>query len=187
MSRIVSKTCSTLSLGVGLVLLPGCLSSKTDEEPETFIVFQSDFEGWEDWESWQVGTDEIAPGHLDGPRYVYINEVPPPDSDHFPVGTIIIKTAPTSDDPTEWTVFAAVKRGGDYNLDGAVDWEWFGLDISETGNLLVEWRGPEPPADSNYLGHLGDEAATATSCNDCHMGAADNDYIFSGPLQLSGF
>ncbi len=79
------------------------------------------------------------------------------------------------------------KRGGDYNADGAVGWEWFDLDLARSGEPLVDWRGPEPPAGRGYECALGEDDAGAEGvgdCNICHLSAASNDFVLSPVLDL---
>ena len=114
-----------------------------------------------------------------GPLTTYINQTPPHGSAHFPVGTIIVKESSEAD-VTQRRVFAMVKRGGQFNVDGARNWEWFGLVNLSPTLELVEWRGEGPPSTVNY----GD---SLTSCNDCHGGAASNDGVWTAGLSLASF
>jgi hypothetical protein len=77
--------------------------------------------------------------------------------------------------------FAAVKRGGGYNADGATDWEWFELTKdAQSGVVSIAWRGLAPPA--------GAYGGAIDSCNDCHRQCgAHNDFVCSPYLQLAGF
>ena len=74
-----------------------------------------------------------------------------------------------------------VKRGCDYNADGARGWEWFELSPGSIGggkeNIL--WRGAAPPADRTY-GDIGG------GCNACHAGTcARNDSVCSDAFTLT--
>jgi hypothetical protein len=116
--------------------------------------------------------------HIPGPRSVYINQMPPKGVKFFPVGTIIVK-AVQNGTPDQWQVFAMVKRGASFNVFGALDWEWFGLGLSPTGDVKIEWRGIGPPADAGYGG------PSSNPCNNCHKFSQDNDYVQTPNLQLS--
>jgi hypothetical protein len=154
----------TLLLCVGL---SGC-------EGPPFIALGRDFDGFEQWESFPLGW---APGlgvsHPPGDRTVYLSRRPPKGSRSFPIGTRIVKTVAGNE-----RIFAMAKRGGDYNADGAVGWEWFGLAHTPNG-LAIEWRGLGPPSSESYAGdaHAG--------CNSCHIGSAANDYVHPVDLDLS--
>jgi hypothetical protein len=151
-------------------------------EPGTFLAFAADFAGFHSWESFAVGGDPIPDSvHLTGPRTVYLNKRPPSGSKEFPVGTIIVKEVQTPDLTTR-DVIARVKRGGTYNADGAPGWEWFELQNTADGGVLIVWRGIGPPVGGcSYLGTVGG------GCNMCHGAADDNDSVLAAPLRLSNF
>jgi len=143
-----------------------------------FIAEASDFTGFHTWQSFAITTD-IAPGdsHINGPRHVFINKDPPKGSAQFPVGTIIVKE--TDPGPvTQRTVFASVKRGGNYDPTGDKNWEWFSLQNLANGTDSILWRGPGPASGGVYgAGLLG-------GCNACHGGAAATDYVLTPQLDL---
>jgi hypothetical protein len=142
-----------------------------------FIALASDFTGFHTWESFFIDTD-IAPGdsHINGPRTVYINKRPPPGSTRFPIGTIIVKETDPPGPITQRTVFASVKRGGDYDPTGDVNWEWFSLQNLPNGTESILWRGPGPSSGGVYgSGQLG-------GCNACHGVAASTDYVLTPQL-----
>jgi hypothetical protein len=153
------------------------------EEPTEFVAFQSDFADFRSWNRVWVSDEPLGLGHLEGSRYVHFQSLPK-DGDPFPVGSILVKTAEVGTE-TEWDIVAMVKRGDDYNADGAKDWEWFELQISDSGTPLILWRGIEPPAGSGYEcslgGDTGDtaEAFTLGDCNVCHASAWEDDYVRS--------
>jgi hypothetical protein len=108
----------------------------------------------------------------------YINQVPPPGSTEFPIGTVIVKETQEAD-PAARTVFAMVKAGGCINVGGATNWLWYQL-ANEANDAGVEiiWKGFEPPQGADpYL--------AGVTCNGCHGGAASNDFVWSTALQLS--
>jgi hypothetical protein len=79
------------------------------------------------------------------------------------------------------------KRGGDYNAEGALGWEWFDLDLTESGGVAVDWRGPVPPEGRGYECALGEDDAGSEGvgdCNTCHGAAEANDFVLSPVLQL---
>ena len=100
------------------------------------------------------------------------------------MGTIIVKHSDGTGDPDNQgpRTFAMVKRGGDYNLAGAMDWEWFELlqanPEDATSPWQISWRGLGPPLGSGYGGG-------GSECNTCHSAASGNDYVQAEPLQLS--
>jgi hypothetical protein len=146
---------------------------------EPFIVFTKDFEGFETWEHFDIPADPHPISvHEDGPRTVYLNRRPPPGSERFPVGTIIVKTIQLGD-RTSWSVFAMVKRGASYNRAGAPGWEWFQLGLSDRpGDVRIHWRGTGAPDQDGGYGSGGD-------CNLCHMEwAAHNDAVQARELDL---
>lgn len=138
-----------------------------------FIAFETHFEGYQGWPSVQVDGHEQGAAHLAGSRTVYISERPPAGATEFPVGTRIVKEM--NDGSSQ--VFAMVKRGGGYNLTGAVNWEWFELELVE-GRLAIRWRGVGPPAGESYGGDPNG------GCNGCHRLNQANDYV--GSISLDG-
>ncbi len=152
------------------------------------MAFQSDFASFLSWESVFVADEPLGEGHLEGPRTVYYNQLPSVEDEEFPIGTILVKVARNGDNPTEWEIPAAVKRGGGYNPQGAAGWEWLELVLDEDQVPAILWRGEGPPSGSGYECQLGDgasaEDAITGDCNACHNGSWRNDYVQSGPLQF---
>ncbi|HVT07063.1 MAG TPA: hypothetical protein VHO67_06380 [Polyangia bacterium] len=163
-----------------------------------FVAFASDFNGFHNWPNSAPATPspDLPPvdagglaadgGTGDGgvhplPETEYWNRSPPPGSTAFPVGTIIVKETQEAD-PTKRQVFAMVKRGGDFNASGAVNWEFYELVNNANGSVTVSWQGygPTNPSMDLYGGN-------PNVCNDCHKKAAANDYIWSAALQLQNF
>jgi hypothetical protein len=143
-------------------------------------VYNASFASYESWTAFAF-TGAAIPGspHTSGPRRIYLNQKPPHGATEFPVGTIIVKeigAPPASGD----SVFAMVKVGCDYNSDGAVNWEWFELQVDATNAASILWSGSEPPPGQSYSGD-------PTACNDCHGDAKQNDYVESPELSLSNF
>lgn len=164
----------------------------------TFTAFAPDFEGFHSWPSAPAtpapslptvpGGDGVDAGSLaaDGgvhvlPLTVYWNHAPPSGSPTFPVGTIIVKE---TDEPdlTARKIFAMVKRGGDFNATGAVNWEWFELQNSVDDGIVINWRGFGPPSGSADV-----YGGNPTICNNCHLIAAANDDVWSSAVQLANF
>jgi hypothetical protein len=141
-----------------------------------FVAMASDFAGFHSWTSFAI-TSDIAPGdsHINGPRHVFIKNPPPPGSSVFPVGTIIVKE--TDPGPvTQRTVFASVKRGGNYDPTGDTNWEWFSLQNLPDGTESILWRGPGPAAGGVYGG------GSLGGCNTCHGVAKPTDYVLTPQL-----
>ncbi len=148
---------------------------------EPGVAFPANFAGFHSWSNEPaVGPDGSTDGlHGVGPLRVYWNAAPPRGSSEFPRCTIIVKETEETD-VTKRTVFAMVKRGGDYNSNGA-GWEWFSLTDDADGTVQVLWGAPQPPAGETYANQaVGD-------CNGCHMLDKTNDGVWDTALQLSSF
>jgi len=147
------------------------------DPPPVFIAAASDFDGFRSWPNIAI-TIDIAPGdsHLNGPRHVFYNRAPARGATAFPVGTILVKQ--TDPGPLAGrAVFAMVKRGGDYDPTGDVDWEWFELANQADGSEVIVWRGPGPAGGGAYgNGPLG-------GCNACHGSAERTDYVLTPELE----
>jgi hypothetical protein len=178
----MKKRLPTISLvaALGAAALSACGapgsadSSDGASDGSTFIAFGDDFSHFTAWKSFQ---DDVGPStdpHTMGPRTEYINALPPEGATRFPVGTIIVKVIEDTA-----TIFAMVKRGGGFNADGAVEWEWFELGDNGDGTYAVQWRGVAPTSSTDPYTKMGN------TCNDCHGGFASNDYVESTKLQLS--
>ena len=89
------------------------------------------------------------------------------------MGTIIVKET-----TADGRIFAQVKRGGGYNITGAVDWEWYELGVATNNAIGIKWSGFGPPAGEQYG---GDPNGT---CNSCHIGGKSNDYVMASWLLL---
>ena len=149
---------------------------------ETFVAFASDFEGFQNWPSFQIPDSEAQGNvHLAGPKTDYVNHMPAHGSTSFPVGTIIVKEVNVGAF-AQRQVFAMVKRGGNYGLASAPNWEWFELSLANDGSFSsILWRGFGPPTGGGY-GGTGE-----TVCAGCHSLSSGNDYVQSMPLQLTSF
>jgi len=187
-------------LAFALLATAGCAAKVPMADPGVFVAVPSDFDGFRSWQSWPAtpattlapldGGDGVDAGEVTagdsgvvhpGALTVYINKVPPHGSTSFPVGTIIAKE-PSQGTVTALQVFAMVKRGGDFNPNGAVDWEWFELTNNADGTETLDWRGAQPSG-----GASDPYASNPNVCNDCHLKAAANDDVWSSALQLSNF
>jgi hypothetical protein len=174
-----------------LLVLLSCGGSKSGSDsgqppPDVFIAVEHDFAVWTQWQSYDLGDQPADTVHLGGHRTIYLNKAPPHGSTEFPVGTIMVKTVVadadggTTPDGGTSQIFAMAKRGGDYNAEGAVGWEWFELASTDQPAIWI-WRGYQPPAGQGYGGVAGGQ------CNTCHMAAASNDYVESPAVLLSNF
>ena len=184
---------------VGALGAAGCNANVPQDDSGEFVAQAMDFDGFHGW-SHAVAVPATTLPPIDGgdgvdagagpgdagavhpqPLTVYWNMAPPHGSTVFPPKMIVVKE--TSDtDVTARKVFAMVKRGGDFNPNGAVNWEWFELINNTDGSVDVSWRGAEPP------GGTGDiYAGNPNICNDCHLKAVANDDVWSSALQLSNF
>jgi hypothetical protein len=188
-------------LGVSGTLSAGGCTAKQPEAPDgdVFIATLSDFQDFQSWHSAPATPASTLPS-LDGgdgvdagaatsdagsvhtlPLTVYWNNPPPHGSQTFPVGTIIVKET-SETDPTARKIFAMVKRGGDFNPNGAVNWEWSELYFNADGSVGINWAGAQPNG-----GSTDPYAASPNICNECHLKAAANDDVWSSALQLSNF
>ena len=165
-----------------LLVAAGCSSGSSGSGGDCtqVPVTNSSFAGYESWTEFSfTGTAIAGSPHTSGPRRIYLSQKPPHGATEFPVGTIIVKeigAPPASGD----SVFAMVKVGCDYNSQGAVNWEWYELQVDAQGTPSILWNGSEPPAGQSYSGN-------PTACNDCHSGAKQNDYVESPELSLGNF
>ena len=82
--------------------------------------------------------------------------------------------------PEGHKLFAMVKRGGDYNAQGARGWEWFELRERDEGSIGIVWRGTNAPTGEHYGGD------PSGGCNNCHDLALKNDYVRSRSVKLAG-
>lgn len=142
--------------------------------PTSFIAFSNSFANFRSWTMFHSDgpTPGTQPDDVLGPRSQYINKLPPAGATEFPVGTIIVEARESG----MMSIFAAVKRGANYNAMGAVNWEWFEL---LENPVAIKWRGFGPPAGEMYGGDPNG------GCNSCHAACgANNDYICSPYLQL---
>jgi hypothetical protein len=173
---------SRLALAACAVGLAGCGSSggsgDAGGDPVPFLAFTTTFEPFRSWTSFHsdgpADDGTFTPDVL-GPRTQYINKLPPSGSSEFPVGTVIVEARENGTQK----IFGAVKRGGGFNLTGAVNWEWFEL---EDNPVRIMWRGLGPPGGETYGGDPNG------GCNSCHVKCgANNDFICSPQLSLATF
>ena len=174
------------AMAATLCTTAGCLDDELDpDQPSdgaTFIALTRDFQLFRGWTRTQVGEDAIVGGHPSGPRFTYVND--PPSEGRFPVGTMIVKTVELGE-PSTWTIHARAKRGGTFNAQQAIGWEWFELTIAPSGQVGFLWRGEKPPKDHGYesLPGLGSTSSTETDCNTCHVLAAPSEYVLAPALR----
>jgi hypothetical protein len=151
----------------------------------TFVALESNFADFRAWRRVPLGSDPL-PGHPPGPRFGYVNRSAPRGQKAYSVGTIIVKTVEPSTAPETWELFAMTKRGGDFNAEGARDWEFFRLRwVNGAPRILPRGRNaidPEGEGGAGYFGNLGD--AFANMCNGCHGTAASaaTDHVLSPAL-----
>lgn len=187
MPRRPASSSSLPSFALALALAGTACDGEADDPPaehQTFIATQSDFEGFAQWERFSIDDPAVVPNHVAGIRSVFLNQRPAADALEFPVGTIIVKW---NDSDLGSQIHAMVKRGGDYNLDGAHNWEWFDLTFDDEGAVVIRWRGLAPPDGECYGCAPGVEPTTPEGgdCNGCHAAAAeDNDWVQSTVLDL---
>jgi hypothetical protein len=171
-----------------LVVMVAAACGGGGEEPPgdgqtSFIAVASTFAPFRDWPSFHsdgpVDDGTFSPDVL-GPRTQYINKLPPTGATEFPVGTVIVEARENAG----MKIFAGVKRGLNFNTEGARNWEWFELveDQATATKVQIFWRGVGPPLGDTYG---GDPNGT---CNTCHVKCGStNDYICSSKLRLASF
>ena len=153
--------------------------------PEYFLAQQRDFEDFRDWMAFPLEGPAAHP-QTTGQTTVYINRLPGSGTQHFAVGTMIVKT---NEDPSsgELTIHAMVKRGGEYNADGALGWEFFELVINADDVPVLVWRGAVPPDGEGYTLQPGTgsdaDAGVEAPCNGCHTSDV-NDAVLDDALDL---
>jgi hypothetical protein len=141
-----------------------------------FVALQRDFDGFGAWDVAWTGSGEKGPAHRAGGRTVRVNREPATLEAPVPVGTIVVKTVEDPEFGEIVQIHAMAKRGGDYNPEGVVGWEWFDLELDDDGHPVIIWRGPKPPNGECYGCAPGTdpvEAAMLGDCNNCHAEAAD--------------
>ncbi len=180
MSRKVLAAVIVAMAASGCNGAPAAASPDADVPVEPpFVAFASTFQGFRRWTSFHSQGPPAGsfPPDVLGPRTQYINRLPAHGLETFPVGTIIVEARESG----ARNIFAAVKRGAGYNARGAIDWEWFELTETQSGQVGLLWRGLGPPAGQTY-GHGG-----ASTCNECHANCPVNDSICSVKLRLASF
>lgn len=153
---------------VAAIALIAATSSCSDPGTSVFIAMDRDFAGFLQWRRVELGTVMLA-GHPPGTRVAFVNTAQRPSGTEYPVGTIIVKAiTQNSADTNQWAVIAMAKRGGDFNHDGARNWEFFTLRVQDGVVSIVE-RGLAPRTDGD-----GDPygVTAGITCNTCH-GSAD--------------
>jgi hypothetical protein len=152
----------------------------------TFIALDSDFASFRGWTRVALGSDPL-PGHPAGPRFGYLNRAAPKGATAYPVGTMIVKSIElVGSDAAEWDLFAMAKRGGNFNPEGAVGWEFFRLRIiGDTPHILTRGLSAIDPDDGGSGYFDGLSGAFVNMCNGCHGTAASGatDHVLSPLLQ----
>jgi hypothetical protein len=177
----VSRALAVLLLGALLSCSGGESQSNVDDGSQ-FVAFPTSFNNYRQWETFPLGDmPPEDPAHTANPRTVYLNQRPPHGATQFPVGTMIVKEMGTPG-AADYQVLAMVKRGGNFNTQGAPGWEWLEIDGPDDNPVKgLIWRGVGPPAGEKYGGDPN------AACNPCHATARDNDFVKAQPLRLSSF
>ncbi|MEQ1504449.1 MAG: hypothetical protein ABMB14_19565 [Myxococcota bacterium] len=156
-------------------ILAGC----GPEPLDVFLALPADFEGFRDWETFAP----VGDGHGEVQRTIYANDRALSDDAAFVVGSVIVKVSELPDGPV---THAMARRADDYNVNGAVGWEWMELDHVDAAVPRIVWRGEAPPEGEEYAlfgdGDTGASAPATGDCNTCHGAAFANQYVFSVPL-----
>jgi len=174
------------------LVMGACLEDTSDQlqggniEASSFIAQSGAFLGFENWESIDIA-NPLTTAHSGARVQVFLNKRPASGSAYFPVGTMIVKTS--QKDPANkqaWEIHSMVKRGGNFNSNGALNWEYFELRFNEKLNLTLLWNGEAPPTDHGYepLPGVGGAAGELLSCNSCHAKEPAKDFVLSSELSL---
>ncbi len=159
-------------------------------ELSAFIALQSNFLDFRSWPSASLGKGDHLHPESAGEKRIYINALPKPGQDTFPVGTIIVKTVAPNTNMTSWQVHAMAKRGAGFNASGAFEWQFFELALDKSGDVTLLWGGEHAPDGESYRTAIvaadGSEEILEQDCNDCHRSAA-NDAVLSKVLNLDSF
>jgi hypothetical protein len=172
-------------LACAALMLGGCLDNKLPPGEETgqsrtFIPVDRDFADFRDWMMFMLDAKTHAAAK--GPVNVFLNKLPPAGATKFPIGTIVVKTVEAGD-PSAWTIHAMAKRGGNFNANGALNWEFYELKIDKDDVPLIVWGGAKPADGHKYKDLTGDNK-TEQDCNDCHQ-SSKNDAVLTPALDLS--
>jgi hypothetical protein len=186
MTRLLSLAAASM-----LALSVGCGDDAEPAGPADapeFIALPTDFAGYETWWNVAVGEGTVDGAHPGPARRVYVNVKPDRDAAEFPVGTVIVKVGAGGEltGTTGTEVHAMVKRGGTFNSQGAVGWEWFELKPTSSGTPSIVWRGTNAPSGHGYkcVSTSNDAGVIEIDCNDCHAAARSNDYLLGPALSL---
>jgi hypothetical protein len=170
----------------------GCLDNDLPPAQDTesgaeYIALQRDFADFRDWKSFEI--DEVETDGVHGTAsanvVVYVNALPKRGAKAFPKGTLIVKAVQVADE-RDWTLHAMAKRGGTFNQEGALGWEFFELSINSNLDTVMVWRGEHPPNGETYQmlpGAKPQSTTTESDCSGCHA-TATNDAVLDDALQL---
>jgi hypothetical protein len=189
MSQLGQSECRLGWSAIALLALTGCLDHQlAPDDPmsgsgaKEFVPLQSDFHDYEDWMKFDTAVMGEHAGTV-GTITEYLNQLPDSGADEFPVGTMIVKTVQPEDGPAP-AIHAMAKRGGTFNKQGALGWEYFELAKNDKGTPIIVWRGPTPPSGEKYKNLLmPDSDMREADCNGCHV-VSKNDAVLSDVLQL---
>lgn len=168
-------------------VLSACLDNDLpppDEQPEakSFLAQQGDFADFREWMSFKLGSTDSHAG-VAGDVVMYVNRLPKSGAKTFPVGTMIAKTVRDASSGA-LTIHAMAKRGGNFNAQGALGWEFFELQINKQDVAVMIWRGANPPTGESYQLLPGvDTGDMEVQCNDCHT-SSHNDAVLDDMLEL---
>jgi hypothetical protein len=167
-----------------LPLLAGGCGTPGEPRPDAggeFIAIAADFRDFRSWERIDIDATAAPAGMTGEEAAVYASRRAPAGSTRFEPGTMLVKTIETGA-PTDWTIHAMVKRGGAYNVRGAIGWEFFELRLEPDGTPVVLWRGEGPSAGHGYGRELADGGVLELVCNDCHGASWTTDGVLTPAL-----
>jgi hypothetical protein len=190
-NRIIPTGVALMSVAFA-ALATGCATQSGDGgdggiQPP-FIPTAENFSCFRNWSSTAgVGPDGapdpsgVTDGGIHaGPMTTYINAKPPHGSTSFPIGTIIVKEQKVPP-LTQRQIFAMAKRGPDQGMpfspNGAVNWEFYELQNIDSCNVSIVWS--RIPINSDPY------ASNPEICDECHVLAKSNDYVWTAGLNLS--
>jgi hypothetical protein len=165
----------------------GAPAVPADYEPAPKLVAtDATFGEFRTWERIPLESPMVPLQAMPGPAFVYANVRPDPGVRRWPIGAVLVKTVEPSADFRDWTVHAMVKRSERFNPEGSVGWEFFGLQLDETGRPTILWR-----SDGHNDGHAYGSSTMALppdrelSCNDCHALHWQSDAVLTPALSLA--
>lgn len=178
-ARVLLFALGALASCVGRAPVPDAVSADggASDAPAVFVALARDFEGFESWRRFDLGSTAVG-GHPPGERTGFLYLPGRLEGGRFPVGTRIVKRIRVDGAADTFEYLGMVKRGGGFNAEGATDWEFFLLERTPAGVVILD-RGTAPLADQSHL-----YAGVGAACNICHGRPTDAyDHVISPSMR----